>query len=152
MAFSNPICLAVCLLPSQKGCISLLNIFPFEKKNNKKKGSFTLRNIVNIKVLSWQLVGCDEKLNKNIWIQNTLSDIISFQYFLERFYEDKTNFCGQLYAFILSLTGYRSHSVWFFPDLGKNKLTGYKFSEGQKKSSEVKTKCCTYILSTVDYQ
>lgn len=66
-----------------------------------------LRNIVNIKALSWQLAGCDEKLNKNTWIQNILSDIISFQYFFERFYKDKTIFCGQLYAFILSLTGYR---------------------------------------------
>lgn len=66
-----------------------------------------LRNIVNIKVLSWQLAGCDEQLNKNIWTQNILSDIISFQYFFERFYEDKSNFCGQLYAFILSPTGYR---------------------------------------------
>lgn len=91
--------------------------FSFEKANKPKEikrnqtqntlGSFTLRNIVNMKVLSWQLVGYDKKLNKNIWIQNILSDIISSQYFLERLYEDKTNFCGQLYAFILGLTGYR---------------------------------------------
>lgn len=110
MAFSYPICLAACLLPSQRGCISVVNIFAIEKKKTKQQnilGSFMLRNIVNIKALSWQLAGCDVKLNKNIWIQNFLSDIISFQYFLERFYEDRTSFCGQLYAFILSLTGYR---------------------------------------------
>lgn len=93
-------------------------IFSHLKKQNPKNPnqnpttwnilwSFMLRDIVNIKALSWQLAGCDKKLNKNIWMQNILSDIISFQYFLERFYEDKTNFCGQLYAFILSLTGYR---------------------------------------------
>jgi len=109
MAFSYPICLAGCLLPSQRVCTSAVNICTFEKKNQTQNilGSFMLRNIVNIKGLSWQLAGCDEKLNKNIQIQNIVSDIISFQYFLERFYEDKTNFCGQLYVFILSQTGYR---------------------------------------------
>lgn len=117
MAFPYPICLVACLLPGQRDCISVVNFFSFEKANKLKEtkrnqtqnilGSFMLRNIVNMKVLSWQLVGSHKKLNKNIWIQNILSGIISSQYFLERFYEDKTNFCGQLYAFILSLTGYR---------------------------------------------
>lgn len=110
MAFSYPICLAACLLPKPKWLHFSGEYFPIWKKTQTTQnilGSFMLRNIVNIKALSWQLAGCDEKLNKNIWIQNILSDIISFQYFLERFYVDKTNFCGQLYAFILSLTGYR---------------------------------------------
>lgn len=118
MAFPYPFCLVACPLPGQKDCISVVIFFSsFEKANKPKEtkrnqtqnilGSFMLRNIVNMKVLSWQLLGYDRKLNKNIWMQNILSDIISSQYFLERFYEDKTNFCGQLYTFILSLSGYR---------------------------------------------
>lgn len=104
MAFLYPLCLAASLLPSQRGCISVANIFPFEKKKNQNTkqnifGSFMLRNVVNIKVLSWQLAGCDEQLNKNIWTQNILSDIISFQYFLERFYEDKSNFLWSIICF-----------------------------------------------------